>query len=53
MKKQAVADSVLRAAVASNEDIVGGCIALMEVKTTLANIHTLDNGAVGEYLTTC
>lgn len=53
MKKQAVADSVLRAAVASDEDIVGGCIALMEVKTgavaTLANIHTLDNGAVGEY----
>lgn len=53
MRKQAVADSVLRAAVASDEDIVGGCIALMEVKTgavaTFANIHTLENGVVGEY----
>lgn len=53
MKHQAVADSVLRAAVESDEDIVGGCLALMEVKTggitALANCHRLDNGQIGEY----
>lgn len=53
MKHQATADSVLRAAVESDEDIIGGCLALMEVKTgaitALANCHRLDNGKVGEY----
>lgn len=53
MKHQAVADSVLRAAVESDEDIIGGCLALMEVKTgaitALANCHRMDNGQVGEY----
>lgn len=53
MKHQAVADSVLRAAVESDEDIAGGCLALMEVKTgaitALANCHRLDNGQIGEY----
>lgn len=53
MKHQAVADSVLRAAVESGEDIAGGCLALMEVKTgaitALANCHRLDNGQIGEY----
>lgn len=53
MKHQATADSVLRAAVESDEDINGGCLALMEVKTgaitALANCHRLDNGKIGEY----
>lgn len=53
MKHQAVADSVLRAAVESDEDIAGGCLALMEVKTgaitALANCHRMDNGRIGEY----
>jgi len=53
MKHQAVADSVLRTTVESDEDIVGGCLALMEVKTgaitALANCHRLDNGEIGEY----
>ena len=53
MCKQSVADSILRVAVESNEDIAGGCLALMEVETgavvTLANIHRLDNGLIGEY----
>lgn len=53
MKHQAVADSVLRAAVESDEDIAGGCLALMEVKTgaitALANCHRMDNGQIGEY----
>lgn len=53
MKHQAAADSVLRAAVDSDEDIVGGCLVLMEVKTgaitALANCHRLDNGEIGEY----
>lgn len=50
---QNAADSILRAAVEGNEDIVGGCIGLMEVETgaiaALANIHRLDNGKIGEY----
>ena len=53
MKHQTVADSVLRAAIESYEDIIGGCLALMEVKTgaitALANCHRLDNGEIGEY----
>lgn len=53
IKKQAVADSVLLAAVESDNDIAGGCLALMEVGTgkvvALANIHRLDNGMTGEY----
>ena len=53
MKHQATADSVLRAAVESEEDIIGGCLALMEVKTgaitALANCHRLENGRIGEY----
>lgn len=53
MKHQAVADSVLRAAVESDEDIIGGCLALMEVKTgaitALANCHRIDNDHIGEY----
>ena len=53
MKHQALADSLLRAAVESDEYIAGGCLALMEVKTggitALANCHRLDNGRVGEY----
>ena len=53
MKHQAVADSVLRAAVESDKDIIGGCLALMEVKTgaitALANCHRLDSGHTGEY----
>jgi cell division protein FtsI (penicillin-binding protein 3) len=53
MKHQTVADSVLRAAVESDEDIIGGCLALMEVKTgaitALANCHRMDNGRIGEY----
>ena len=53
MKHQAVADSVLRTAVESDDDIVGGCLALMEVKTgaitALANCHRMDNGRIGEY----
>ena len=53
MKHQAVADSVLHAAVESDEDIAGGCLALMEVKTgaitALANCHRMDNGRIGEY----
>ena len=53
MKHQATADSVLRAAVESDEDIIGGCLALMEVKTgaitALANCHRLENGKIGEY----
>jgi len=53
MSKQAVADSILKVAVEGNEDLAGGCLALMEVETgfvvTLANIHRLDNGSIGEY----
>ena len=53
MKHQAVADSVLRTAVESDDDIIGGCLALMEVKTgaitALANCHRMDNGRIGEY----
>ena len=53
MKHQAVADSVLRTAVESDDDIVGGCLVLMEVKTgaitALANCHRMDNGRIGEY----
>ncbi len=53
MRHQAVADSVLRVAVERDEDIIGGCLALMEVKTgaitALANCHRLDNGQIGEY----
>lgn len=53
MKHQAVADSVLRAAVESDDDIIGGCLVLMEVKTggitALANCHRLENGKIGEY----
>ena len=53
MKHQALADSLLRAAVESDEDIAGGCLALMEVTTgaitALANCHRLDNGKIGEY----
>ncbi|MBR4298720.1 MAG: penicillin-binding protein 2 [Bacteroidales bacterium] len=53
MKYQALADSVLRVAVESDEDIAGGCLVLMEVKTggitALANCHRLDNGRIGEY----
>lgn len=53
MKHQALADSLLRATVEGDEDIVGGCLALMEVKTggitALANCHRLDNGHIGEY----
>ena len=53
MKHQAVADSVLRAAVDGDEDLAGGCLVLMEVKTggitALANCHRLDNGRIGEY----
>ena len=53
MKHQALADSLLRAAVEGDEDIVGGCLALMEVKTggitALANCHRLDNVRIGEY----
>lgn len=53
MSKQAVADSILKVAVEGNEDLAGGCLALMEVETgfvvTLVNIHRLDNGSIGEY----
>ncbi len=53
IQHQAAADSVLRAAVESDDDIMGGCLALMEVKTgaitALANCHRLDNGQIGEY----
>ena len=53
MKHQAIADSVLRAAIESDDDIIGGCLALMEVNTgaitALANCHRLDNGKIGEY----
>lgn len=53
MERQAVADSVLRMAMSSNENIVGGCFVLMEVNSghieALANIHRLDDGSVGEY----
>ena len=53
MKHQSLADSLLRAAIGSDEDIVGGCLALMEVKTgaitALANCHRFDNGKIGEY----
>lgn len=53
MKHQAVADSALRAAVEGDEDIAGGCLALMDVKTgaitALANCHRLHNGQIGEY----
>lgn len=53
MEYQALADSLLRVALDSNEDIVGGCLALMEVSTgnirALANMHRLDNGKIGEY----
>lgn len=54
MEYQAVADSALRLAVETDDDIAGGCLALMEVSTgeikALANIHRLDNGNIGEYL---
>lgn len=54
MESQALADSLLRVALESNEDIVGGCLALMEVSTgnirALANMHRLDDGKLGEYL---
>jgi cell division protein FtsI (penicillin-binding protein 3) len=54
MEYQAVADSVLRSAVETDDDIAGGCLALMEVSTgeikALANIHRLDNNKIGEYL---
>ena len=54
MEYQAVADSVLRSAVEADDDIAGGCLALMEVSTgeikALANIHRLDNNKIGEYL---
>lgn len=54
MEYQAVADSALRLAVETDDDIAGGCLALMEVGTgevkALANIHRLDNGNIGEYL---
>ena len=54
MEYQAVADSALRSAVETDDDIAGGCLALMEVGTgeikALANIHRLDNGNIGEYL---
>ena len=53
MKHQALADSLLRAAVESDEDIAGGCLALMVVKTgaitALANCRRLINGSIGEY----
>jgi len=53
MRKQAIADSILHAVIENNDDIAGGCLALMEVKTgavvTLANIHKLENGTIGEY----
>lgn len=53
MESQALADSLLRVALDSNEDIVGGCLALMEVSTgnirALANMHRLDDGKLGEY----
>ena len=53
MESQALADSLLRVALDSNEDIVGGCLALMEVSTgnirALANMHRLDEGKIGEY----
>ena len=53
MKHQALADSLLRDAVESDEDIAGGCLVLMEVTTgaitALANCHRLDNGKIGEY----
>ena len=53
MESQALADSLLRVALESNEDIVGGCLALIEVSTgnirALANMHRLDDGKLGEY----
>ena len=53
MESQALADSLLRVALDSNEDVVGGCLALMEVSTgnirALANMHRLDEGKIGEY----
>lgn len=53
MESQALADSLLRVALDSNEDVVGGCLALMEVSTgnirALANMHRLDDGKLGEY----
>lgn len=53
MESQALADSLLRVALESNEDIVGGCLAVMEVSTgnirALANMHRLDDGKLGEY----
>ena len=53
MAYQAMADSVLRQAVESDEDIAGGCLMLMEVGTgaiiSMANMHRLENGKVGEY----
>ena len=53
MAYQAIAESVLRQAVDSDEDIAGGCLMLMEVETgaiiSMANMHRLENGKVGEY----
>ena len=53
MAYQAIADSVLRQAMESDEDIAGGCLMLMKVETgaiiSMANMHRLENGKVGEY----
>lgn len=54
MVKQSIADSVLRATVENHDEIAGGCLAVMEVKTgrikALVNMHKTDRGVVGEYL---
>lgn len=53
MRHQALADSLLKAAILSNEDIQGGCLMVMEVQTgalkAIANTHRFDNGKIGEY----
>lgn len=53
MDYQAYADSILRKAIESEDDIAGGCLVVMEVKTgaivTLANSHRIVTGAIGEY----
>ncbi len=53
MGYQVVADNMLRKAISHNEDITGGCLAIMEAASgeikALANIHRTEEGEVGEY----
>ena len=53
MDHQMAADSILKSVVSNDEDIAGGCMALMEVKTgallAIANCHRFDDGRIGEY----